>query len=585
LIVLLFFAVISARLFSLQVLHHDEYSRFARDNRLQRERVAAPRGFIKDRTGRILVDNVLHFEIVTSWRSREEVAQTAQRLASWVPIDTARVMAHFDAWKRRHGQRPFPIIPDADKFMISFVRENTDVFPKLRVHSRSRRRYRDGKTASHVLGYVGEASDNDVVRAGAKPYFPGDMVGKSALEVFYEDELRGIDGQRVLEVNASGRVLSEVKELSSPPTAGQTLHLTIDAALQSHLEGLLENKGASAAVVLDVEDGSILAAASSPGYDPNEFATGVSQAYLNAIFDPKTKPMFSRFLQARYPPASTFKIVSTYAVLTNHLVNPNEILVYCTGAMRFGNRIYHCWEHSGHGAMNLMTAFVQSCDVYFYKIAEIMDVDVLAAAARELGLGEKTGMDLPGEVRGHIPDREYYDGKFGKGRWTQGYVLNNIIGQGEYLANVVHIARMCAAVANGGYLVTPHIVHRVDGQSAVAYSRQRVPRLSGNTLAFIRRAMERVVSDPNGTAHWTQLDWLPTAGKTGTAENPHGEAHAWYTSYAPADVPRIAIAIIVENAGHGGEIAAPIARDVFVEYFGTQVSETPLSLNRDGGSP
>ena len=188
LIVLLSFAVITARLFSLQVLRHDEYSRFARDNRLQRERVAAPRGFIKDRTGRILVDNVLHFEIVMAWSGRGEVEAVAERLSFYVPIDTARMMLRFDAWRRKHGRRPFPVIPDADKFMISFVRENVDLFSSLRVHSRSRRRYRGGKTAAHVLGYVGEANDNDLVQAGPKPYFPGDMIGKAALEVYYEDE-------------------------------------------------------------------------------------------------------------------------------------------------------------------------------------------------------------------------------------------------------------------------------------------------------------------------------------------------------------------------------------------------------------
>jgi penicillin-binding protein 2 len=345
--------------------------------------------------------------------------------------------------------------------------------------------------------------------------------------------------------------------------------------MQAFLEGLLEGKGASAAMVMDVRDGAIIAAASHPSFDPNEFATGISRASMNYLFNADSKPMFNRLSQARYPPASTFKIVSTFAILNSRLVNPGEILVYCTGGHQFGNRYFRCWQAGGHGAMNLMNAVIQSCDVYFYKVAEIMDVDILAEAARDFGFGRKTGIDLPGEVQGLVPDRDYYDTRFGKGRWTQGYVLNNIIGQGEYLVNVIQVARMCAAIANGGALVTPHLVDHIEGEPPVAYSRRKVRELDGNKLRFLQRAMERVVSDPDGTAQWTRIPWLTTAGKTGTAENPHGAPHAWYTAYAPADEPEIAIVVLVENAGHGGEVAAPIVRDFFIEYYGPQVTARP----------
>jgi len=214
-----------------------------------------------------------------------------------------------------------------------------------------------------------------------------------------------------------------------------------------------------------------------------------------------------------------------------------------------------------------MSALIQSCDVYFYKIAELMDVDMLASSARAFGLGQKTGIDLPCEVLGLVPDRDFYDRRFGKGGWTQGHMLNNIIGQGEYLVNLLQSVRMCAAVANGGYLVQPHLIDRVESQAAITYPKKRVPQLSGSELRFIRTGLEGVVADEHGTAHWTQLDWLVSAGKTGTAQNPHGEDHAWYIAYAPADDPEIAMALIVENAGHGGEIAAPIVRDFFKEYF------------------
>jgi penicillin-binding protein 2 len=217
--------------------------------------------------------------------------------------------------------------------------------------------------------------------------------------------------------------------------------------------------------------------------------------------------------------------------------------------------------------MNLYTAFVQSCDTYFYKVAEIMDVDVLASAAKAFGLDDKTGIELPGEAAGLVPDRKYYDERFGRGGWTQGYMLNNIIGQGEYLTNILHMLRVCAAVANGGYLVKPHIIRNVGDDPPVAYTKRKVPLLAGTTLRFLRRVMEGVVNDSDGTAHWTRIEGISSAGKTGTAQNPHGEHHAWYTAYAPADEPEIAVVVLIENSGHGGEIAAPIVRDFFKEYF------------------
>ncbi len=568
-LVAVFFTLLVARLFTLQVIRHDEYSRFAKNNQLKRERVAAPRGYFLDRNGEILVDNVLHFQVVMSWRERDDVAAVATGLWAYLPVDTSKIMAHFDAWKKKHGRMAFPIVPDADKFIVSFIKENADSFPELRVISRARRRYRGGELAAHLLGFVGEVGDREISEGAnsGKRYFPGDMVGKSALEAYSEDVLRGVDGQDVFEVNASGRIMGEFKKLSTAPTPGRNLILTIDARLQRILEEALSQHGPSAAVVIDTDDGSVIAAVSLPQFDPNEFATGISQASLDRLFNAKSKPLFNRFSQARYPPASTFKIVSAYAALTNELVRADHVLVYCAGGHQFGNRYFRCWQELGHGYMNLLGGVIQSCDTYFYKVAEIMDVDMLASSARAFGFGEKTGIDLPAEVRGLVPDRAYYDRRFGKGKWTQGLVLNNIIGQGENLASLLQVVRMCAAVANGGFLVTPHVIDHIEGEPRVAYPRRRIPHLSGATLRFLRSALEGVVSHPKGTAQWTRLDWMKTAGKTGTAENPHGEPHSWYVAYAPADDPEIAIAVIVENAGHGSDVAAPIVRDFFREYF------------------
>jgi len=580
-IAVLVMLVLVGRLFSLQSIRHGEYARVAENNQLQRERVPGPRGFITDRTGEILADNVLNFEVVLPWTTDDDIFENVALLSPRLPLDSSRTRERFEVWKKKNGRIPFPLVPDAGKLVISFVRENSDIYPDLRVMSKARRRYRYGPKVSHILGYVGEVGDVDLIREGEKKYFPGDMVGKTGLELACEKPLRGLDGQRALEVNASGRVLGEVTKLSYVPEIGSTVRLTIDLRLQLYLESLTAGKGAGAAVVMNVHDGSVLAAVSSPSFDPNEFALGISSESLQELFSDETRPLFNRIHQARYPPASTMKIISTYAVLVNELVNPGEILVYCTGAYRFGNRVFHCWQETGHGAMNLYTGLVQSCDVFFYKVAEIMDVDVLADAASAFGLDERTGIDLPGEVPGLVPSREYYDRRMGKGKWTQGHVLNNIIGQGEFLVNTLHILRVCAAVANGGYLVRPHIIDSIGEEAPVVYERKKVPHLSGDVLAFLRRGMEGVVHDEDGTAHWTRLDWLRSAGKTGTAQNPHGEHHAWYTAYAPAENPEIAIVVLIEHAGHGGEHSAPIARDFFKEYFRSDV--VSLEKGQDGG--
>jgi penicillin-binding protein 2 len=562
------FTVVVIRLFTLQVVQHEQYAQFARDNQLQRERIPGPRGFMRDRYGNVVVDNALHFEVVMQWKSRDGVARNVRELATFIPIDTTKAMARFDAWTKRYGRIAFPLFPDADKFVISFVRENWMLFPSLRVESRLRRRYPDASVAAHVLGYVGEVTNEEIAGAREDLYVAGDFVGKAGLERQYEEELRGTPGQRAIEVTASGTALGEVPELSTASTPGSDVRLALDYHMQTYLDSLLARRpNPAAAVVLDVETGGIIAAASRPAYDPNAFAKGLSASLVADLLKDPSKPMFNRLSQARYAPASTFKIIVAYAILTHQLIDPGRVLVYCDGTHRFGNRIFRCWKEEGHGGMNLMSAIINSCDVYFYRAGEMMDVDVLAAAATSFGFDGKTGIDLPIEVSGNVPTRRYYDKREGKGRWTQGLMLNNAIGQGEYLATVLHVARMSAAVANGGWLVEPHFVEGAEAETVSPPARTHIDGLEGSTLAFLRRAMLGVVETPAGTAHWTRIPWLEVAGKTGTAQNPHGDDHSWYTAYAPAGKPEIALAILVENAGHGGEIAAPIARDFFAEYF------------------
>lgn len=580
-IVFLAFGVLTARLFGLQFLSYDRYSQYAQENQLQRERIPSPRGLIKDHNGTVLVDNVPRFDVIMPWRSEQEVRAVVASLNRYVVLDTADTFARFDSWQRRNKGAPFPVVADADKLIISFVRENQDMFPKLRVATNSRRRYNRGVFAAHLLGYVGEVSDQFLAKPSNGDYQAGDIMGKVGIEGVCESQLRGSDGYRVVAVNAWGTVLGELKELLKPPTPGRNVTLTVDADLQQKLEDLIAPHGAGAAVVMDVENGSLLAVVSLPQFDPNSFASGIDVDQWRRLNTAEDKPLFNRFLQATYPPGSTLKIVSAYTVLSDQIVSPREQLVYCTGAHRFGNRVFKCWRSWGHGYMNLYGGVVQSCDIYFYNVAEMTDVDLLAEAARDFGMGSRTGIDLPNEIQGLVPDRAYYNQRFGEGKWTQGLVLNNIIGQGEFLASVLQMARVVAAVGNGGYLVQPHVIQEIEGEPQGVYQRKKIRRLTGYTLNFLKSALEGVVNDEDGTARGARVPGLRTAGKTGTSQNPHGEDHAWFIGYAPAENAKIAVAIVVENAGHGGAVAAPMAGQLYRAYFkpdeaASVLSQTPL---------
>jgi len=565
------------RLFGLQYVKHEHYSQYAEENQLQRERIISPRGLIKDRNGVVLVDNVPSFDIILPWRSQTDVREAVDSLYTFVPLDTAEIYSRFISWQKRNRGLPFPIVQNADKFLISFVRENNDLFPKLRVETNARRRYNQGIFASHLLGYVGEVNDQFMARSPNRGYHAGDLAGKIGIEGICERFLRGVDGQRVVAVNATGTVLGEHKELLKPPQPGRDVTLTIDAGLQAHIEGLIAPIGAGAAVVIDVDDGSLLAVVSVPQFDPNSFSLGIDYEEWRRLNTAEDKPLFNRFLQATYPPASTFKVISTYSLITNRLINAQEALVYCTGSFRFGNRAFKCWKSWGHGYMNLHDGFAQSCDSYFYKTAEIIDVDELAAAARQFGLGSRTGIDMPNEIQGLVPDRAYYNRRYGRGKWTQGLVLNNIIGQGELLVSVLQMVRVAAAVANGGYLVQPHVIKQVEDEPTGVYARKRIGELEGYTLTLLRKGMKSVVHGEDGTGRASRAYGLKSAGKTGTAQNPHGDDHAWFIGYAPVDKPQIAIAVVVENSGHGGSVAAPIVRQVYEKYFIPDDSTTVLS--------
>jgi penicillin-binding protein 2 len=358
---------------------------------------------------------------------------------------------------------------------------------------------------------------------------------------------------------------------SRPPVPGNDIYLTIDIELQRVVEqSFAWDKGS--VIVMDPNNGEVLAAVSRPAFNPNIFKEGVSEQKWQELFEDPAKPLFNRTVQAAYPPGSVFKLVTAYAGLSNRLITEATTFVPCYGGYRFGNRYFRCWKPEGHGRLALRGAIEQSCDVYFYQVGEILKADQFAIAGRLFGFGRKTGVDLPSEVVGILPDKEYYDNRFGKRKWTQGYLINYSIGQGELLATPVQICAMTAVFANGGNMVHPHFLKKiVNADGGVIREDQWVPdplpKLDTRVLRLIRRGMLEVVSGEHGTGRAAAIAGVEVAGKTGTAQNPHGEDHALFVAYAPVADPEVVLAIVMENAGHGGAMAAPVARQILSAYF------------------
>jgi penicillin-binding protein 2 len=479
------------------------------------------------------------------------------------------------------------VVRHADPKQIARVEEHRALLPDVQLEVEPRRRYRFGPLAAHLLGYVGEVRDNETLGEGALAvYAPGDMIGRAGVEALAEEQLRGRHGRKVVEVNAAGHIVGALEEGTVPCVPGVHLYLTISQPLQSELEHLLAGS-AGAGVVVEVATGDVLAAASSPAFDPNEFTGGISADRWSALNDDPKHPLYNRIFQGTYPPGSTYKLVTAAAALEHKRITFHTWLKPCVGGYRLGNRVFKCWKLEGHGPLDLMGAIVNSCDVYFYQVGQMLTIDELAETARRFGMGARSGIELAGEVAGLVPTSAYYDQKLGKNGWGEGVMLNNAIGQGELLATPLQMARMYAAIGGDGYLYRPNIIlarENVYGVREVRQVRRSAEPICAPAVhAFLQEAMRQVVSGGTGTL--AKVEGVEVAGKTGTAQNPHGGDHAWFVAYAPADRPEVAVALIVENAGHGGSVAAPIVSKLLTTYFSWQHAAVTDSLPRMPESP
>lgn len=581
------FGLVVLGLLRLQVLQHDELSRLAEQNRVRLDVIRAPRGVIRDRFGRILADNQPSFDIVyrpapieSTLRVRAVVrSDWLVRVTGVIDGDTVEVKRKVQE-ANRTGQTAI-LRRAAPYAVMSAVEESRPDLAGIDVQVSPIRRYPEGSLAAQLLGYAGEINDRELASKADKGYKLGDLIGKTGVEQRYESVLRGEDGAEFVIVNAMGKRVSALEE-GPPrlPVAGKDVTLTIDLDVQRSLEEAMVNIERGGAIAMDPRDGSIIAMVSKPVYDPNEFSRGISFARWKQLNSNGAYPLLNRSIQSAYPPGSTFKVVTMLAGLRNGLVKPDSHEpASCTGGYYFGGRRFGCWKHEGHGNLDLVSALQFSCDVFFYQLGLHMGLDALEKTARDVGLGEKTGIDLPGESRGLVPTSKWYDQRFHTGKWPRGVLLNLGIGQGELLTTPLQLATMTSVVASRGKAVRPHVVKSIEGMAEDEVIEKPIESgvvTDDSYWDAVHLAMRKVIE--GGTANSVRIPGVIACGKTGTAQNPHGNDHALFVVFAPMENPTVAMAIVAENSGHGGSISAPIANHVLNRIFRRDSTAAPPKL-------
>ena len=499
-----------------------------------------------------------------------------------VPVSSLELL--LESRKESRKFEPIRLQAHLDDNLIARIEENRVHLPGVYIQMEPERYYPHGDFASHILGYIGESSEDDLTRLKDEGYNEGDWVGKKGVERTYDNILRGENGGVQVEVDASGvqrRTLAY-----KDPIQGQTLMLTIDYKVQKLAEDMMgDNVGAI--LVTNPKTGEILAMVSKPNFDPNLFVSGISFDAWNKLIKDKTFPLENRAIQGQYPPGSIFKLVTALAALEDHVIDTNKVFL-CRGIFWYKTWPYRCWRTSGHGWVNLSTAIIQSCDIFFYQLGLLVKIDKIYEVAEKMGLGNKTGVDLDSEVAGLVPNPQWKESTQHQ-PWFPGNTIQMSIGQGYLLTTPLQMLDMTSAIAMNGTIYKPHLLYQVMDQKTgrSVYNQQpevlRDADLDPTDLKFIQSTMEKVISNDMGTGKKARIPGVRVAGKTGTSENPHGDNHAWFTAYAPAEDPRIAVIVLVENGGEGGVVSAPIAQRLMQQALGLEV--TPWQVPTPGPTP
>ena len=583
-VVLFFFAVIILRLWMLQITNGPEYETRAYSNRVRIRDIAAPRGHLLDRHGREIVTNRPSFNVVLIQEDSHDVGDVLKRLAPVLKMDISELWEKIRDASGTPRYLPVRLKEDIDWQTLSYLESHNHEFSGIRTEVQPVRVYHYEDLAANVIGYLGVISKKELAAADPEIYTGQEIIGKRGIERLREADLRGEKGKNFTEVDAKGFEQTQLKTVE--PLPGRELRLTLDNDLQQIAESYMAAGDKSGAVVaMEVNTGRLLVAASAPSIHIEEFIGGISKDAWQALLDNPRHPLLNKVVQATYPPGSTYKMVTALAGLAKGAIDENTTF-FCPGQMSFGNRTYRCWKKGGHGTVNLQRAIGESCDVYFYQVGIKVGVDSLAEYAQKLGLGKKTGAEMEFEKEGLTPTKKWKQ-KYRKAKWQDGETLSVAIGQGFNIVTPLQMCVMTSAIANGGKAYRPKIVEQVtdpEGKIIENFTPELLSEVQGvdRFLQSIRSGMEDVVQGKRGTARNVAIEGLRIGGKTGTAqvvrlaqykglkeENiPYKyRDHAWFTCYAPAENPEIAVTVLVEHGLHGGSGAGPIARAVLAHYF------------------
>ncbi len=587
--ILMVFVLLFLRMVYLQLIKGEEYRRLSESNCVRLKSVKSSRGLIYDRNKKLLVDNRPSFDLAIVREDAGDIDETLEVLADLIDVPVTELKERLDKARRTALYKPIVLKNNMTRDQVAIVEAHKFDLPGIIIEIEPTRHYIYPKTASHLLGYLGQINREELASGKYPNVRTGDSIGRYGVEKSFEPYLQGKRGGRQVEVDVSGRVIKVLKTV--PPVSGNDLNLTLDLDLQQTAEKLLEGQD-GAVVAIDPANGDVLVMASNPCFDQNDFIGGISSEKWKALMADPGRPMINKAIQAEYPPASTYKTITAFAALEEKVID-RHTTIYCPGFYKFGNRRYQCWSRYGHGDENVVEALEESCDVFFYQAGEKIGVDTLAEYARGCGLGRATGIALAHERQGLIPTAQWKQRRF-KEPWQAGETLSISIGQGFNLVTPLQMAVFTAAVANGGTLHRPRIVKSIQSDEGVIVKKIEPEILGGlpagkETLALVKQGLFRVVQGEKGTARRIRIKGLDMAGKTGTAQvfsRKKGEKfeneklarkfqdHAWFVGYAPAENPKIAISVIIEHGAHGSTAAAPVAGELVKQYLKSAIEST-----------
>ncbi len=571
--ILLIFLILVARLWQLQVIQGSEYALKAENNRVRTIELMAPRGAILDRNRIRLAEHRSSFTVLLYRESIKDPEATARFLAEKLAVDPEDLESKLIRSRKTGLYRPIVVKEEAGIEDISIIEAYRRDHPEIQLVPEPRRVYNNGNLAAHLLGYIGEVTEEELDANVFPSAEAGSLVGQNGIERIYNELLVGQNGQRLVLVDSLGREVGLLRP-EQPPVVGGSIQLTLDMKLQLVAEKALTGK-VGAVVAMDPRNGEILAMASAPSFDPNAFSARLSQKDWNALLEDPDRPMQNRCIQNSYSPGSLFKIIMAVAGLEEGALD-NNTFVTCTGSADYYGRTFGCGNKKGHGRIRLEQAIAQSCNIFFYELGKNLGISKIARHAADFGLGETTGVDLPGERSGIVPSPEWKEKTRGE-PWYLGETIPVSIGQGAVSTTPLQILRAVSALANGGDVVTPHLLLTAEhGLNKPEWPLRHVP-IDDNTLRTIREGMWKGVNGAGGTGYNAAIRGIEICGKTGTVQIVSketkkrvpgtGDDHAWFAGFSTKENPEIAVVVFIENGGKGGVAAAPLARKIFAAYY------------------